>query len=59
MNPNISVVTTDVMRLNLSVKGQKLAKWIFLMNSAFSTGTQSIRTRNLKVFKRIENEQIY
>ena len=33
INPNISVMTTDVIRLNLSVKGQKLQNWIFLMRS--------------------------
>lgn len=29
MNLNIAVMTTDVIRLNVSVKGKKLSKWIF------------------------------
>lgn len=33
LNPNISVMTTDVIRLKLSVKGKKLSKWIFLISS--------------------------
>ena len=33
MNPNISVMTTDVIRLHLSVKGQNSPKWIFLVSS--------------------------
>lgn len=50
MNPNISVMTTDVMRLNLSVKGQKLPKWIFFNELCFFNWHTKHKDKKFKSF---------